>query len=44
MDLLKISEAKETVLWLGSSSALQDQKILIKSLVSKTYLQMGFVW
>lgn len=43
-DLLKISEAKETVMWLGSSSALEDQKILIKSLVSNTYVQMGFVW
>lgn len=43
-DLLKISEAKDSVTWLGSSSALEDQKILIKSLVSNTYLQMGFVW
>lgn len=43
-DLLKISEAKETVMWLGSSSALEDQKFLIKSLVSNTYVQMGFVW
>ena len=42
-DLLKISEVKETAPWLVSASALEDQKIVIKALVSNILLHMGFL-
>lgn len=38
-----MSEIKETATWLVSVSALEDQKVVIKTLVSNIYLDMGFV-